>query len=456
MGLLPPGSGVVVGFSGGPDSLALLHALAALQPGLNLRLVAAHLDHMLRPESAGDAERAGGLAAALGVPFVSRAVDVRRRVGGGESLESSGRTERYQFFAEVAAAERCAIVVVGHTADDQAETVLLHLLRGTGLAGLAGMPAQRPLSPTPGSPLVVRPLLTATRDDVLAYCAAHELEPLRDPTNDSPTFRRNRVRHELLPLLAAQYNPRIAAALARLAETVRGEVELRDQLAAALLERAALPPRRAGQARLNLDALSEAPRSLALAALRLGFRLSAGPELSLDHAATTRLERLLEGGYASAVDLLGGWTAFKFGSELAFVPPGGSFATELEAQPLPVPSAVDLSLAGVRIDAAVVPPPAPLPSPPEFAYLDADAVRGCLTVRPPWSGARFQPLGMTGSKKVHDLLSDRKVPRFERGLVPVVTDEEKVLWVAGHAIDRRARVTAETRRVLRLRVTSCQ
>ena len=197
---------LVVGVSGGPDSLALLHILQ--QQGSEL-LIVAHLDHGLRADSKTDAADLAELVGSWGLPFHGRRVDVAALAESrGWSVEEAGRNARYLFLAEVARLAHTDQIAVGHNADDQAETILLHLLRGSGLGGLRGM---SPAGSVPGAPemTLLRPLLTITRAEIEAYCARHGLQPALDHSNLDTTYLRNRLRHELLPQLAS-HNLQIA------------------------------------------------------------------------------------------------------------------------------------------------------------------------------------------------------------------------------------------------------
>ena len=220
------GGRVVVAVSGGPDSTALLHSLRRVATSANLELVAAHLDHGLRPSSGRDAAAVSKLAAELGVPLVSR----RSRTG---RSEDQARRARHAFLADVAASHEANTVALGHTADDQAETVLLHLVRGSGLEGIAGIASREGLR--------LHPMLEVTRAEVETYCDREGLSPVIDPTNADPAYTRNRVRAELVPLLET-FNPRARQALVRLAAAARDEhgvvVAAADRLLGAGIARA--------------------------------------------------------------------------------------------------------------------------------------------------------------------------------------------------------------------------
>ncbi len=229
--LLPRGTRVVVAVSGGPDSLCLLHVLRALAPERELRLHVAHLDHRLRPESADDAQFVAQLAEEWGLPATMGSEDVAahaRRTKTG--LEAAARELRYRFLAQAARATQARTIALGHTADDQAETVLLRLLRGAGPGGLAAMRPRRPVQREHPELLLIRPLLETRRDEVESYCRAFALEPLRDSSNEQPIYARNRVRGYILPLLKT-YNANIVATLARTARVCADEDELVDGFA---------------------------------------------------------------------------------------------------------------------------------------------------------------------------------------------------------------------------------
>lgn len=227
-----PGDRVLVGVSGGPDSVALLHVLWVLSEELGIVLHVAHLNHMLRGEAADeDAAYVSDLAGRLGLPVTVESRDVaaiarEERV----SLELAAREARYEFYREVARSTGATRVALGHHAGDQAETVLLRLLRGTGTTGLGGIPPVRPLgtgeagagnSKDKEGPVIIRPLIGVPRREIEAYCVDNHLSPRVDASNLAPVYARNRVRHELIPLLERRFNPRIVESIARTAELVR-------------------------------------------------------------------------------------------------------------------------------------------------------------------------------------------------------------------------------------------
>lgn len=303
-------AGVVIAVSGGADSIALTRALdAARDPRAPLPLVLAHLNHQLRGgDSDADEEFVAALHAQLtaaGRPNLMlcrarRDVAAQARIEGA-NLEALARRERYRWLAEVARTHGMKYIATGHTADDQAETVLHRLLRGTGLRGLRGIAARRELEP---GLMIVRPLLDATRADILAYLRELGQTYREDATNRDLRYTRNRIRHELLPLLAQQYNPAIARVLASLAEQAEEAYRIEEVAALALLTEAELP--RAGKLLIfDRHRLRTAPRHQVREMFRLVWTREDWPQGDMDRAAWERLARVVFDDL-TAVDLPGG------------------------------------------------------------------------------------------------------------------------------------------------------
>ena len=262
-----PGAALVLGLSGGADSVALADVLASLQRRRGFRLVAAHLDHGLRPDSADDAAFCHAFCATLGIPFRGGSAPVRARAGrekGG--LEQAARLERYSFLRRVKDDEGATLIAVAHTRDDQAETLLLRLLRGAGASGLAGM--------RPRSGDLLRPLLDVSRARVLEHVHSRGLAWREDPSNADPVHLRNRVRHELLPYLEQRFNPRVREALARTAALLADEAAYLGTQADGLV--ASIGSRDGDALVLDRRRLAAAPAAVARAAVRLAFQRTGG------------------------------------------------------------------------------------------------------------------------------------------------------------------------------------
>jgi tRNA(Ile)-lysidine synthase len=296
VGLLRPGVTVVAALSGGPDSVALTDALlkAARKPGI--RVVAAHLDHTLRRDSREDAQFCEEFCDRLKLPLRSGRAQTSPRAMRDGGLEEAARLIRYSFLRRVAREENASAIVLGHTLDDQAETVLMRLVRGSGALGLSAM------KPWDGE--LLRPLLETRRAAVLAHLSAHRLPYRSDPTNDDTTFLRNRVRHDLIPLLEKRFNPNIAEALGRTARTLAEENSALREVAAQLLDRASVSA--VSGVALEISVLKSAPEGLGKTAIREALRRFGG----LRAVSFVHIERLwglvAQGRGGSTLPLPGG------------------------------------------------------------------------------------------------------------------------------------------------------
>ena len=440
------GATLVAAVSGGPDSLALLHALHCIADAHALSLHVAHVDHGLRPSSRRDAEAVRARAEAMGLPCTVVAVDVPRRPDGSFS-EAAARDARYRALAAVAEAHGAAAIVTGHTLDDQAETVLLHAVRGAGLVGLRGM-AVLSDAPVDGvAARIFRPLLGLRRADTLAYCHRNGLDPIHDETNDDERIPRNLLRLQVVPLLE-RLNPRAVEALARLAQTAGGAQDFLD--AALEAEWPALASSADGAVALDRERLRALHPALQSLAVRRAFVQTVGASGALDAANVDAALRLADGPAGRETPLPGGIRTEARHDSLVFHAPGALPSLPLEGEhPVPVPGVT--AVGGWRVETQLVETPTSLDAPPMTAYLDADTLGGELCLRSRRPGDRIQPLGMAqGSRKLQDYFVDAHVPRRERDAVPLLVSPRGVVWVAGHAVAHWARVTPETRRVLRV------
>ena len=445
--LLTPGDHVLVAVSGGPDSLSLLHVLWSEREARSLAAVeAAHLDHGLRgAESAAEAAWVAAWCAERGIPCHVGLADVAARARDSKSSkQEAARTARYAFLEESAAQIGATKIATGHTRDDQVETVLMNVLRGTGLDGLRGIPAQR------GQ--FVRPLLDVPRAEIEDYCAANGLEPRRDPSNLSPgAYTRNRIRLELLPQLAREYNPAVAEALLRLSEIAGRDLEyLQTQADTALAE----ATRERDLFRLVLDRPTLARLHPAL--LRHILRRAivslrgTGEGVTYDHieqacwAVTALTPR------AFHLNLSSPHCTIRIADEALTLTLAHVSASLAEVTaPLPIPGAATLPGIDWTVQASFS---ALSDALPDVVVLNADAVSlDTLTIRNWRQGDRVDPLGMRGRhKKVGDIFTDAKVPRAERHRVPIVADAQGIVWVVGHCVAERVKVTPTTRRRLYL------
>ena len=433
------GEGVVVAVSGGGDSVALLRALHDTR--LDLRLSVAHLDHHARGEaSRADAAFVAELAASLGLPFDRGDWTPTRS----NHFESDARKARYAWLAEVAARREARFVATGHTRDDQAETVLFRILRGTGPRGLAGIPPRRTLAE---GVTLIRPLLDASRDELRRYLAEIGQPFREDASNADLAHMRNRIRNDLLPKLAAQYNPRVAEALARLGDFARDDLARRLKRVERVVREAliAAGPDAIAIRRALLERLSPTLRA---EVFRAAWRRAGWGEQAMTAARWIRLATPPEGcprfSVARGIDA-------EFGPEVVRL-----FVVAPDPPPFP-PEPVRLPVPG-RTDAPTIAATLAADAPHDEA-VDFDRVAffgderdpRFLVVVAPEDGDRFDPLGLGGrTQSVNSLLRGRGVAKADRGRERVVRDREGIIWVVGHRIADRVRVTPETRRRLML------
>lgn len=449
-GLIEEDQPLVVGVSGGPDSLCLIHILNNLQRTLGIKLHVAHLNHMLRgTESDADAEYVSRLANEMGIPATVKRRDVKSYCKEHKlSLEEAAREVRYNFFSEVARSLGADTVAVGHTVDDQIETILMHLVRGTGLAGLRGMQPLSTMRLSGGSEIkVIRPLLEVKREETGAYCAAQKLSPRSDSSNLLPNQLRNRVRSQLLPLLR-KYNPDIDKALLRLASAAdvnlayieREVAKLWGTVAREQTDGVAIDRTKFSQ--LNPALKSHLVRSALQRLLGdLGDIESVHIESMLEALTKPVGKRLsLPRGLAFYNDYSYGWITAKK------VPLCPLPALDGEYR-LKVPG--ETEFCGWRVRSRILKcRPEKSDEEKMKAYFDLDVVGRNLVVRSRRRGDRFQPLGMELPKKLQDFMVDIKIPCAWRDNVPLVCSPQHIIWAVGCRIDHRARVTPLTKWVL--------
>jgi len=433
--MLGGGEAVLVGVSGGADSVALLATLVTLAPAWRLTLRVLHVDHGLRPDSAVDADFVQRLGERLGMPVDVALVDV-----GPGSVEAAARAARHAALEAAADRVGAARIALGHTADDQAETVLMRLIEGTGLRGLAGIP------PVRGR--FIRPLIDARHRDAVAALEAASLPWVEDPSNDDRKFFRNRVRHELLPRLGAVYEPDIVAHLVALARAARRSVDDLEEMAARELDR--LAERSPAAATLSRAALADLPPGVAAEVLRRAAA-TLGSRAPLRAWGHRGLRRVLAPTAPRRPFRLGGVSVDVSGDRVRVsrTPPPA-----LAPRMIDTPGRVELPEIGRALEAIVVSAAGyALPREPARAAFDADRLPPRLLVRARRRGDRLTAFG-GGERRLKSLLIDAKVPRWERGRVPIIEADGEIVWAAGLRRAATAPVSATTRRVLELRVVA--
>jgi tRNA(Ile)-lysidine synthase len=469
---IPKGSHIVCGVSGGPDSLCLLHVLYTLKDELGFSLSWVHVNHMLRTfESDADQWFVEKLCEEWGVPGMSRRIDVKHEAAlHKETLEEAGRRARYTFFDEAGKGQMKkhgidashVFIAVAHNENDQAETILMRIIRGTGTDGLAGMESDRV---SEAGFRIIRPLLSVERTDIEEYCILHGLFPRTDHTNAEKGPMRNNLRLDLIPEIRSRYNPSFPDALVRLGRIAAEDKVYFDRLISEIIDSSCIISTEEDEtqsAELPLRVIAEAaPAVRHRLIIQIFSRIGLNQDCSDAHIVLAdRVIRLGETG--RGVDFPSGYRFELSYEKLRFIKPDvdsnadfmGSFAVSIE----------DLS---ARLKDSVIFVDSPCPVRAEIftdaglavktegdqLLLDYDALSEdnlLLVLRTRKPGDRISPVGMTGSKKLQDVFTDDKIPRDERDKAILISTETEVVWIIGGRRTRLYPVTENTKNILRL------
>jgi len=492
---------LVVGVSGGADSLCLMDILR--EAGYSI--IVAHFDHQLRNESHEDAQMVKEICARLALECVVGTENVRAHAEEKKlSIEEAARNLRYRFLFNLARARNAQAVAVGHTADDQVETVLMHILRGSSLNGLKGMSYRAVIRTFDAQIPIVRPLLEMTRAETVEYCKAHDLHPHYDVSNDSLEYQRNKIRHQLIPALET-YNPKISEALLRMSQTLKDDSDLLDSLVDSLWTECSTPQN--GFVALDFSLLTKNAATLQrrlilramqtllpdidvdFATLNRAFnyviasrqRSSGGEAIPLSMGGAERIaHRPRNDGASRRMDLKAGIYIFREGNQVyvcakdaelplnvfpqLHIMAGGLLRRRKTAPrndgseiPVPIPSTIELAngwtfsieyAENIRVEEISG-------NENQFeAWFDADAFTGSLHLRKPQPGDRIIPLGMDGhSQKLSDLFVNEKIPQRARENWVVLCLGETIVWVLGLRQAHSCQVTEKTKSVVHCVVT---
>jgi tRNA(Ile)-lysidine synthase len=441
--MLPHGATVLAAVSGGPDSMALLALLYHLQPVYEIRLIAVHVDHQLRgQESVRDALFVRQQVARLGLPCHVVQVEVKRfRQTSGLSPQHAAREVRYAALAELQRQLGADRVALGHIADDQTETLLMRLLRGTGPAGLASMsPIRLPY---------IRPLMSIRRHMLIDLLRQEGIPWVQDSSNVKRTYQRNRIRLDVLPILR-EYNPQIDRRLYELTEMLAAEHHLLERQVDAWYP-CIVSQRSDRRLALQCQAYNHVPLAIQRRLLRRLTDQFVVPPAAVHFHHIERLRRLLtRGKVGERLTLPGQWLVERH-HDVAMMWRGRALTGEAQAVVLSVPGQAALEALDAVVTAefmGAVPPPLALGR--DVVYIDAGSIQTPLIVRTRWPGARFHPLGAPGHKKLKSFFIDKKVPRSERDRIPLVVSGAEIVWVAGYQLGNRFRIRPETQRAVQL------
>lgn len=451
--LIEPGEGVVAGVSGGPDSVCLIHVLSTLRDELGMKLYAVHVNHMLRGEEADtDEEYTGRLCSGLGVPLHVLRTDVAAVAAEmGISVEEAGREVRYREFGRHAEAVGAAKIAVAHNRNDQAETVMLNIIRGTGTRGLCGMEYMR------GN--IIRPLLATDREEIERYCREAGLSPRTDSTNLAGEYTRNKVRLGLFSYINENFGVSIVDSLCRLAENAAADQRYLEKCAAGAFEYAL---RESGDGRVGMEIarLRELDPAILMRVLRQAVMHAAGSAKGvgsvhyqalsdLVRKGTTGMQAELPRGIKASVSY-GVLNVFHDGNPGEEEQCPAEFSRDIE-----VPGTTVVPEAGAVLEASVHPVLSidkykSLGYNPYVQYFDYDLLKKGIHIRNRRPGDIFRPFGSGGTKKLKEYFIDSKIPREERSRIPLVCKGNEVVWVIGHKISDKFKVTENTKKVLKI------
>jgi tRNA(Ile)-lysidine synthase len=451
---------IIVGVSGGPDSLCLMNVLRKA----HYRVIVAHFNHKLRPDADADANIVEQTASRLNVASVIQSGDVRAYADAEKlSIEEAARIMRYRFLMEQAHHFNAQAVAVGHTADDQVETVLMHFIRGAGLAGLKGMSYRTIIQMFDPEIPVVRPLLDTWREETVVYCAANGFRPRHDPSNASLDFFRNRLRHLLIPTLES-YNPRFREVLWRTSRSLAGDYEILSELVDRVWKDC-LVQETGEYIAFDVTALSKQSVGLQRQLIRRAMGLLPRDGADVSYATLERATEFISASQPRE-NLSGDLHLLREGMLIYVV--AGDAILPVEKWPqlldentisLKVPCSIPLS-GGWKLScerwniASLAMEQARSNEDPFQVWLDANGISDALELRVRQDGDRFEPLGMDGHEmKISDFFINVKLPQRARDRWPLLCMGEKVIWVPGYRPAHPFRLTSSTRQALYFSLT---
>jgi tRNA(Ile)-lysidine synthase len=448
--LLEKGDRLIVGVSGGVDSMVLLHLLNACRETFDLSLVVAHINHGFRPE---ESEREADLvqreSARLRLPFEPTQFNVRDfQKQGGLSPQDAARRVRFHFFYDLLHKHRAQKIALGQNADDQVETVLLRLIRGAGVRGLKGILPVR-------EGRVIRPLLEVWREEIDSFALRKKIPFLCDSSNLKNDYLRNRIRHSLIPFIEGEYQPNFKETLLRTSNILREEDDFLEKGAEEAYQKVVHEAKEA--LAFNFSEYQSLHRAIQWRVIRKILEKRFGCGMTLEDGRGTEVrkihQRLHQGSPSFLLELPYGFWVEKRYDVVLF--------GKREWKPCP-PFEVELTSPGhtllgeigkeVVIEETDRDPLGDDRGSPDTALMDYEKLRFPLKMRNFRPGDRFCPLGVQGSQKLKDFFIDHKVPKFERPSIPLLVSEERIVWIVGYRIDERVKITERTRKILKVKV----
>lgn len=438
--MIQSGDGIVVGFSGGPDSVSLLHCLYLLREKYDIKLYAVHLNHMIRGDEAlRDENYAREFASRLNIPFYSKRIKVEEYAREkGMSSEEAGRFLRYELFNEVLEENRGNKIALAHNMNDQAETMLMRFFRGSGISGLGGIKPVR-------EGKYIRPIISCSREEILDYCSKNSLNPVMDSTNEESIYTRNRVRLEVIPYIREHFNPNISESLYKASEIFRTEDEFLGKSALCELEKI----RRENG--IDIEGFKKLHLALKRRIIRSLIEEEKGSLNGIEIKHIDDCISLIErAGTGKNINLPGGlngiiqYNLFKIEKKRDII----SYEYSID-----IPGEVTVPELNIIVITRIFDNTNKYYKDSQFIkYFDYDRIKNTLKIRNRRDGDYIYPRGMDGRKKLKDIFIDKKISREERDRIPLITLDSEVLWALRLRDTRNYKADENTKRVLEIRI----
>lgn len=445
--MLKKGDLVIVAVSGGADSITLLEILKKLSIEYDTKLVVGHLNHEIRCHEANrDEEFVEKIAREKGIPFETKHVNIpslKKKTG--RSIEEIARKERYQFLFDLAGKYKAQKIALGHNFHDQIETIIINFLRGSGQQGLRGMVPVR-------DGIIIRPLLYTTRQEIYEFINKEHLHFVVDKTNEDNSYLRNRIRHNLIPALK-KFNPNIEMTLSHMSDLMRVENEYLNSQVVDILAGWGLSLN-SKEIRVEINELLKCQEAIQNRIIKIILHHSSGGETGFSYIHVNAVKSLLnENQPSSAIVFLPyGIKVIKEKDEIVFNPIRRDENIVFEYD-IHCSSRINVKELGIEVKVEMITNKSEINlDNPGVIYMDDEDVAYPLKLRNFRDGDRIQPLGMHGTKKVKSYFIDKKIPRLQRKKIPLLVDQQSVIWIAGMAISDRVKIKERTKKVLKIEI----
>lgn len=445
--MLEIGDKVIVALSGGPDSVCLLHILYTLKQKYNLTIYAAHVNHCLRGEEAdADEEYAKKLSARLGIECFVKRVDINKlSKERGLSSESAGREARYEFFEELRKRLQANKIALAHNANDQAETVLMRIIRGSGMEGITG------IKPIRGN-IFIRPIINIRRGSIEKYCEVNDLNPRIDKTNLENIYARNKIRLELIPYIEENFNEDIISTLNRFADTISRDNDYLESLSQEMYK--SYCEKKEHKVIIYKEAFEE-QEAILTRIVRKAISEIKGNLYNVEKVHIYDLLKLQDGTTGRKINLPDNVTAFNNYGNIELSRNKTSSKNEAQSEyTLSIDTKKLIEKFNISISLRIISPNERINfKDGEYTkYFDADKVKNKVIVRSRKDGDRFTPFGMKNSKKLKDFFIDLKVPQEERDKIPLICFDEEIGWVVGFRISENYKISKDTKNILEIKI----